>query len=410
MKIYQSLPAVVLWLMLGPGAAMTAQAEEQPPSAAGSHYWPNGSHYWPNKIWVDCDKGRSLKKVVKHRATSGTIIYVTGTCNERITITKDRIKIKAQGTASLDGTGVGPADPEFNPLITIDGATGVVLDGLTIQNSSAEGIIVQRNASATLRDITLTGNANAGMLVDHARVDFENSSSSGNLVGVDSFNNASVVFRGQADLSQNFVFGLGASNGAALELRGAQLDISQNGQFGMIVEGGHMAIFNFGVSQGSSINANNNGLWGVVAVGGGRIDIVAPPPFQNTGINQFSASGNGLYGIWLAGNGYIESPFGAAIFTIEKNRVGLRVEGNSSVQVVGGMQVKKNVNVGIQGDGAGVITVVSSDGMPSPNPSEITGNGTDVKLDFGSRATFGAAIDTIVCDSSSMARGSISCP
>ena len=361
-------------------------------------------------LWVNCDDGQSLKKAVERKARRGTIIYIRGTCNERITIKKDWLTIKASGVAAVDGAGVKPGEPEFNAMITIDGARSVTLSGFAVENSSAEGIIVKRNASVTLREMTISNNANLGVLVDSARVDFEDSSATGNLSGIDSLNNSTIVFRGQVDLTQNFVFGLGASNGTAVELRGADLNLSHNGQLGTILEGAHMAIFNFGVSVGSSITADYNGGAGLVLVGGGRLDIIAIPPFHDTGVNQVSASNNGDSGFWLANVGSIESPFGTATFLIENNRVGIRAEAGSDLLIVGGALIRNNSEVGLLADAAGVLTLVSSEGDPSPNPSEILGNGTDVSMTFGSRATFGAAIGTIFCDDTVLVRGSIACP
>jgi hypothetical protein len=58
-------------------------------------------------------------------------------------------------------------------------------------------------------------------------------------------------------------------------------------------------------------------------------------------------------------------------------------------------------------DGAGVLLFIS---IP-PNPSAITGNGVDVDLRFGARATFeGVDVGTITCDSTVLSRGTTVCP
>jgi hypothetical protein len=62
--------------------------------------------------------------------------------------------------------------------------------------------------------------------------------------------------------------------------------------------------------------------------------------------------------------------------------------------IVGGLTVR-NDKTGVLADAAGPLTFVS---IP-PNPSIITGNGTDVDLRFGTRTTIdGVAVGTITCE------------
>ena len=62
---------------------------------------------------------------------------------------------------------------------------------------------------------------------------------------------------------------------------------------------------------------------------------------------------------------------------------------------------------GILADAADTLSFVTD----PPNGSAITGNGTDVDLKFGTRATLqGITIGTIVCDKTVLSRGSTVCP
>jgi hypothetical protein len=218
------------------------------------------------------------------------------------------------------------------------------------------------------------------------------------------------VFTGAIDLTQNGALGLGSANGTALELRGAQIDASGNGAFGAVIEGAKLGLFNFGVSQGSSLTADDNGMFGIVVTAGGLIDIIAPPPFYNSGINVVSASGNGTAGMYVLGQSTVESPFGAATFRFENNPIGVQVDTNSSMLIVGGMQISGNSDIGLLADGAGSVTIIPPEADPTAVPSAITGNGTDVSLSFGTRATIAAAVGSIVCDPSVLVRGSAACP
>src|SRR5215510_8740263 len=87
---------------------------------------------------VACDKGQTLTEALK-QAKPGDTLQVTGTCQERVTITTDRLTLDGGGSAVLDGGGGSPT--EFEGVVTIDGAHGVTLTGFTIQNGPGEGIL-----------------------------------------------------------------------------------------------------------------------------------------------------------------------------------------------------------------------------------------------------------------------------
>ena len=104
--------------------------------------------------------------------------------------------------------------------------------------------------------------------------------------------------------------------------------------------------------------------------------------------------------------GKIISPDGVGTFVIENNGVGLDFGLDGTALLVGGWTVRNN-GTGVRGDGAGVLTFIS---IPS-NPSAITGNGVDVDLRFGARATIeGVDVGTITCDSTVLSRGTTVCP
>ena len=93
--------------------------------------------------------------------------------------------------------------------------------------------------------------------------------------------------------------------------------------------------------------------------------------------------------------GSIVSPFGSQNVHIENNDVGLDFRLGGSAIFRGGLNVRNNGTGVRTADGAGVLWFIS---IP-PNPSSITGNGTDVELSFGARATFdGVAIGSITCE------------
>ena len=304
---------------------------------------------------VDCDQGHSLARAVR-RAPPGTTIRVRGTCHEQVVIRKDRIRLvgdaNSPGGAGIDGHGVTNQNAEFNALVTVRDAVGVRLDRLFVRNGPAEGVLVSGQASVLVRHVNVHNNLNVGMLVDGARVEIKDSAFTGNLSGYDSTNNASTILRGDIGLTDNALFGLAASNGAALELRGGKIDASGNGAFGIIVESGYLSIFNFGVSQGSQILANRNGFLGIGLVTGGTIDVIAPGPLQNSGINLVEATEN-VIGVLMQTGSRFDSPFGAATINVQRNAVGMQVGGNSDLNISGGLHVTSNGGPGLVADGAG---------------------------------------------------------
>ena len=373
------------------------------------HAGTAGHGKYHNKL-VDCDKGDSLRKAVR-RARSGTTVHVTGTCYERIVMKRDNVRIIGHDGAAIDGSTQPAGFVEFTPMVRITDATGIRLKNLIVRHSPGEGILVQGQASAKLRNIQVHQNANTGLLVDQARVELRNSKFDQNLSGVDATNNASLILRGQVSAQSNLGLGFAVSNAASAELRGGVLNASSNQGFGVVVEGEQLAIFNFGVSQGSQIIADTNGACGIALVAGGLVDIIAPPPLYFSGANQVSAQHNGC-GMLLTTGSRLESPFGAATFQIANNQVGMQILGNSDVFVNGGLNVSNNAT-GMVADGAGTITLASADGSVAPLSSTISGNAAiDAVMNFGSRATFGGnvSVGSLVCDGTALVRGTTTCP
>jgi len=362
---------------------------------------------------VNCDKGDSIARAVR-RARAGRTIIVKGVCDEQIKITRDRIRIIGYGNAGFDGSNLDPSNFEFNPMINVEDAVGVVIKNVFVRNGPAEGLLVQGKATVSLDNVVAYNNSNVGMLVDHARVEVTGGAYEGNQAGIDTTNGASAILRGDISLQNNGIFGIAASNGAALEARGTTMNASGNQLAGVLLEGGSLSIFNFGVSQGSQILADGNGLCGFVLVGGGYLDVVAPPPLHFTGVNLLRASNNQGCGFLMTTGAKFDSPFGAATVQIEGNPAGMQVSGNSDVLINGGLNIVNNFGPGLVADGAGVITLAPVDPSPPPALLSVIQNnaGPDALLQFGSRITFAdnVTVGTIVCDGTALARGSTTCP
>jgi hypothetical protein len=159
--------------------------------------------------------------------------------------------------------------------------------------------------------------------------------------------------------------------------------------------GSHLAIFGWQSAAGSTVTANGNGFAGLV-FGQGTLTAYVP--------SVISASNNTL-GL-LVNDSNIIAPFGTAKFRLENNTVGMSVGLGTNLLIRGGLSVQGNAT-GVLADGAGTLTL----GSIADNPSTITGNGTDMRLLFGTRSTIeGVTIGTLSCDATVLSRGTKICP
>jgi hypothetical protein len=343
---------------------------------------------------VNCDRGENIAKVLA-KAEPGDTIRVTGTCVERVSIKTDRITLDGQGAATLDGGG-GPA-AEFDGVVTIDGASGVTIQGFTVQNGPGEGILGTHGAAFSVRNTTVQDNGSTGVVVaEGSTAELTDCSILRNDAGIDVFTQSSAVLKGSIRTNDNLLNGATVNGTSIIEIRGAQVEASRNGGEGLAAgSNSQLAVFGFAGSQGSTFTIDANG-------GGG---IVLADSILNVFSESTIAITNSPLGI-LCGAGKIISPFGVGTFVIENNGVGLDFGLDGTALLVGGLTVRNN-GTGVRGDGAGVLTFIS---IPS-NPSAITGNGVDVDLRFGARATFeGVDVGTITCDSTVLSRGTTVCP
>jgi hypothetical protein len=346
-------------------------------------------------IHVNCDGGQSLAHAVKH-AKEGQTIRISGTCHERVPIATPRLTLAGVGGAVIDGAGVelGPG-PEFDGLLVIDGVTGVTITGLTIQNAAGNGVLAQRGAAFAMHDTIVQDNAVTGIVVvDHSSAELTNCATTRNRLGLDVFTSSSAVLKGTFSSTQN---GNGVDiNGVSIvELRGARVELNQNGGYGLVAASGSQVAI-FGAGQGSTITANGNGFAGIV-LGDGTLTAYVPA--------VISASNN-TFGLLLNDARVVAIPNAGTTFHLENNTVGMSVGLGSQVHIFGGLTVQGN-GTGVLADGAGTLTLAS----PPANPSTITGNGMDVSLGFGTRSTIdGVTIGTLVCDGTVLSRGTRTCP
>jgi hypothetical protein len=351
---------------------------------------------------VNCSIPRSLADVVA-KAQPGDTIRINGTCYETVTITTDRITLDGQGSGVLDGGGAKPGS--FAGVIVIDGARGVGIRGLTLQHGS-NGVVSKGGASFDLSESVLQNNAVSGIQIEAgSSAELTNVTLDHNGSGMNVLGASAVILKGTVVSNDNSGNGMFIGGASLLELRGAAVQTNHNGLNGIVIDGAHAIVFGFPESQGSSLVANNNGNAGIGIPNGILED-------AGSGPNMFSAAHNGSFGIFLPLGGTIDSPFNASRFFVSDNPIGAYFGLGSKAIIHGGVTIQNNKVTGLLADAAGTINVNAAPVPIPPNASNITGNGTDVDLRFGSSSIFGSAlvIGTIKCDKTVLSRGSIVCP
>jgi Periplasmic copper-binding protein (NosD) len=350
----------------------------------------------PNVKNVDC-RTHSLGEVIA-KADPGDTLQVTGTCRERVVVTTDRLTIDGQGTAVIDGG--GPGGGELSATILIDGARGFTVRGFTIRNG-ANAILGQSNSAFKVQGTTIQDNAEAGIIVAEAsEAEITDCSITHNGdVGIIAVNQSFALLRGSIRANNNRV-GLWAGGNSSVEVRGGTLEASSNAENGINLAGASLTIFGLPSSSGTAITTNNNGADGIFDAGGLIVFYGPPANHLITALNN-KGSGIDLQAFATLAN------LTSARFILKGNATGLTVTGESSVTMIGGLDVQGN-GTGLLADGAGSLTLAS---IP-PNPSIIQGNtAVDTDVRFGTRITVGGAIlGKLVCDPTVLSRGTTKCP
>jgi nitrous oxidase accessory protein NosD len=391
-RVFQSQPSTVtaralLMLCLGV-AAMPAWAA------------PPNLEKWKPTI-VHCSAGQSLNQALAH-AKPGERIHIQGTCRERVVIRRP-VTLDGAGSAVIDGTGVAPGPAvaaEFDGLVVINGITGVSLVGLSVQNAATNGILAARGAAVVLRNITVRDNAATGILVmDNSTAKAIDSSTHSNRLGFDVVTSSSLVLKGSFTSSHNATSGGDLNGESIVELRGAQVVLSDNQQFGLIAGSrSQLAIFGWEAAQGSTLTASGNGVAGLGFAGDSSLSTFSD--------SVITATDNGIGLLLGAGSRADSPPFAGATFVLHHNDVGMNLRPGSSAFMIARLNVHDN-GIGVLVDQANLHL----EATPAL-PASIAGNGSNVQLTFGSRSTIqNVSIATpLVCDSTILSRGTTTCP
>jgi hypothetical protein len=346
---------------------------------------------------VNCDKSQRITEALG-KADPGDTIRVTGLCTEQVVIKTDRVTLDGQGTAIVSGEGGGAGD--FNAVLTVDGARGVIIKGLTVRNSLANGILALRGASLSVQQTHVRDNALTGISIGgSSTADLTDVQVQGSSPGLDAYTGSTVILHGSIGFTQNAGNGVEINGLAIVEIRGATVSASDNGGVGILVGSGQLAIFGFPSAFASSLTASNNGFAGIV-VASSTFTVYPPVPV--------TISNNGVYGLWLVSGHTFVTALPGSTFLIQENGIGILAEqGASFLFQLGGLTITDNTGAGLLANGAGTLTIRQD----PAHPPTISGNTPDIDLRFGTRAVFdGVTFSSVTCDATVLAQGIAGCP
>lgn len=115
----------------------------------------------PRVKTVDC--GSESLQAALDQAVEGDTINVSGTCNERIIVRQDRVTLDGQGSAIIDGDGLGVG----SHLVRIR-AMLVTFRNFKVKNSPSSGIQVHQSASALIEGNTIENCAVDGIVITNS--------------------------------------------------------------------------------------------------------------------------------------------------------------------------------------------------------------------------------------------------
>jgi hypothetical protein len=291
----------------------------------------------PEMLPVDCSARETLADALL-KAKPGDTIRITGTCREMVTITTDHLTLDGQGGAILDGGGgfQPPRTVGFNEgVITIDGARGVTIIGLTVQNGP-DGIAGKHGASFIVHTVTARGNADDGIGVSqNSTAEIINCTAEDN--GDDGFsvsNASSAIFRGTIVSTGNSDDGIKILFGSSGFFAEAMVRVNNNGQsatfgsemFDGFIQGEGIRVIDsshLNVSGNSTVEARGNADNGISVNRTSTFGTFADP---QTGPVTITAEANGQLSASGAGDG-IQVGEGS-FFTVNGTNATLTVRNN----------------------------------------------------------------------------------
>lgn len=392
----RQLPLLILFGLLAAGC--TAIAQDLP----------------DRSVRVNCESGVSLQEAID-RAQPGAHLLVSGTCRGPITISSDRLAIRGDGSAAIDG---GEKD-----ALTIHGAQNIWIEDLDVRNGK-NGIVARGGAHVDLINITVHDNSATGILLESNSSAVLNGGSSRHnaLNGIDLEGTSSLIVKDSYSVEANAVFGMNINSSSSLTFQGAKLTVSQN-VLGIQIATSSGA---FITDSTTTIDISGNATTGLTIVSGGHF--VA---FGGT----ITSEGNGVHGISVDSKAGFDMDAAALVESHDNTGDGVHLEETSVMTMFNtpafsgapgtttlrtfnnagnGISILTGSNLTLIHQAAIDSSMNQGSGIAADNGSGLTlikstvteNKKKDVLLTFGSRADItGSSIGTISCDATVLLRG-----
>jgi hypothetical protein len=194
---------------------------------------------------VNCYEGQTISAALETAKGSADVleIFVSGFCDERITVPRDRVTIQGDGTAVINGgfrifsknsvllwnlTITGP----FPGLVTSGSSSVNLFDVVFDRNESFANLVMRRNAAVFLRDSHIIGDCEStedmecadGAVVDASTLVMSRSSVSNAVVGIAADAGARVILQDRlgdnSKVFNNSAVGIRVALKSLVDLRG----------------------------------------------------------------------------------------------------------------------------------------------------------------------------------------------
>ena len=200
------------------GAAVAALLSISISAGAAGWNWPVNPL---KEVYVDCDIGQSLQDAVDMAGWTARpyTIYVTGTCDEDITISRNRLQINGGGEAQISGrirnfgasitlrdlTITGPGEG-----LRASGGRTRVLD-VHFVNNDADGIHATGNAMVSLRGGSVDGSSGSGIDLQSSVLNLHNVQIMSNMGNGIHALMSQITITGETQIFSNDVHGIDAN-------------------------------------------------------------------------------------------------------------------------------------------------------------------------------------------------------
>jgi hypothetical protein len=287
-------------------------------------------------------------------AAPGTFIFVTGTCNENVSL---------YGQSALSLGAFFSQSAQINGNLSINHSQNVYLYGLSVTNGFGDGINVNSSRGITLDTCASTGNTGVGLAVGGA------SDVSVNVAGTFDYN-----ARGGMNISSNSIVSI-------FTWSGLTVDISGNGGPGVWASQASFSTFGHTTIANNTSGPGSNPGYGIELLGGARGQMGAL-----TGPNV--VTGNQAGGAYLQENSEISFWAGGYANIIQGNGpVGVAAGLGSQVTFFNSAQISGHSSAGVdlyansQGNFSGLNTVQG-------NGSSADARSAGIRVDGNSEAFF----------------------